>query len=204
MKKILFLLLLVSSSVFAQVEQGFLVGAGVGFPLQDKQKVNVFDYESYDNHKVSINGMIGYRLRFLPENKLFYDLDLKVGFGSMKTTKVTPEDWEISDVNHIYLNEKSKHEFLVPISITAGMNYRLTDKFYVGLGVAPVLYVSPQTVFDLAVSAKAGYRVAKHCELALTYQYGCFDILKHFNSGYAADGRKGHMSDLMLSVYIPF
>ena len=38
MKKILFLLLLISTSAFAQVEHGLLVGAGVGFPLQDSWK----------------------------------------------------------------------------------------------------------------------------------------------------------------------
>ena len=38
MKKILFLLLLVSTSTFAQIEHGLLVGAGVGFPLQDSWK----------------------------------------------------------------------------------------------------------------------------------------------------------------------
>ena len=36
MKKILFLLLLVSTSTFAQIEHGLLVGAGVGFPLHDR------------------------------------------------------------------------------------------------------------------------------------------------------------------------
>ena len=36
MKKVLFLLLLISSSVFAQkVEHGLLVSGGVGFPMQD-------------------------------------------------------------------------------------------------------------------------------------------------------------------------
>ena len=36
MKKILFLLLLVSTSTFAQIEHGLLVGAGVGFwPIQE-------------------------------------------------------------------------------------------------------------------------------------------------------------------------
>ena len=38
MKKVLFLLLLITTSAFAQVEHGLLVGAGVGFPLQDGWK----------------------------------------------------------------------------------------------------------------------------------------------------------------------
>ena len=79
----------------------------------------------------------------------------------------------------------------------------VTDKFHFGLGVAPTLYVQPQTVFDLSIMAKAGYRLSKHCELGLSYQYGCLNTLKHFNDGPAL-GRRGHLSDLMLSVYIPF
>jgi len=48
-----------------------------------------------------------------------------------------------------------------------------------------------------------GYRLSKHCEFGLSYQYGCFNTLKHFNNG-PANGRRGHLSDLMLSVYVPF
>ena len=41
MKKILFLLLLVSSGVFAQkVEHGMLIGGGLGFPMQDKSVIS--------------------------------------------------------------------------------------------------------------------------------------------------------------------
>ena len=62
---------------------------------------------------------------------------------------------------------------------------------------------APQAVFDLSVMAKVGYRLSKHCEFGLSYQYGCFNTLKHFNNG-PANGRRGHLSDLMLSVYVPF
>ena len=75
--------------------------------------------------------------------------------------------------------------------------------FHLGAGLAPTLYVSPNPVFDLGVLAKFGYRVCKHLELGLTYQYGCLNTLKHFeNDGKA--GRRGHLSDLMFSVYVPF
>ena len=58
----------------------------------------------------------------------------------------------------------------------------VTDKFHFGLGVAPTLYVQPQTVLDLSIMAKVGYRLSKHCELGLSYQYGCLNTLKHFNT----------------------
>lgn len=204
MNKIIFLLLLVSTSVFAQVEHGLLVGGGIGFPLQDNQKfIPPSDYLSY-SHDLKGNGMVGYRFRFLPEQKFFYDLDVSVGLQGMSTYKYNPFLLG-NGGNGQYDNGKGKSfsEFIMPISVAASWNYKLSKKFHLGLGVAPTLYVRPQVVFDLSVLAKVGYRVSQHCELSLSYQYGCLNTLKHFNSG-PAYGRKGHLSDLMLSVYIPF
>lgn len=69
MKKLLFLLLLVSSSVFAQkVEHGILAGASLGFPLQDKNETPAppaSDFFLYNNDLFG-GGMIGYRFRFYP------------------------------------------------------------------------------------------------------------------------------------------
>ena len=60
MKKILFLLLLVSTSTFAQIEHGLLVGAGVGFPLQDSWKRTTWGDESNWSyrHDYKLNSMI--------------------------------------------------------------------------------------------------------------------------------------------------
>lgn len=105
----------------------------------------------------------------------------------------------------IYVSKKADvfDEFVMPISVAASWNWRFTKKFHLGVGIAPTLYVQPQAVFDLSVMAKVGYRLSKHCEFGLSYQYGCFNTLKHFNNG-PANGRRGHLSDLMLSVYVPF
>lgn len=204
MKKILFLLLLVSTSVFAQVEHGLLIGGGVGFPLQDNQKIIPPSDDLGYNHDLKGNGIIGYRFRFLSEQRFFYDLDVSVGFQGMSTYKYTPFlTGNGNDDKYDNGNGKSFSEFLMPISVAACWNYRLSDKFHMGLGIAPTLYVCPQAVFDLPVLAKVGYRVSQHCELSLSYQYGLLNTLKHFNNG-PAYGRKGHLSDLMLSVYIPF
>ena len=205
MKKILFLLLLVSTSTFAQIEHGLLVGAGVGFPLQDSWKRTTWGDESNWSyrHDYKLNSMIGYRFRFLPEQKFFYDLDITMGFQKMETTKYFPYYESIED--GIYVSKKADvlDEFVMPISVAASWNWRFTKKFQLGVGIAPTLYVQPQAVFDLSVMAKVGYRLSKHCEFGLSYQYGCFNTLKHFNNG-PANGRRGHLSDLMLSVYVPF
>lgn len=204
MKKIIFLLLLVSTSIFAQVEHGMLVGGGIGFPMQDKQKFIPPTNDLGYNHDLKGNGMVGYRFRFLPERKSFYDFDVTVGFQGMSTYKYSPFLTGNKE-NGQYENGdgKSFSEFFMPVSVAASWNYKLSDKFYLGLGIAPTLYVRPQAVFDLPVLVKAGYRISRHCELSLSYQYGCLNTLKHFNNGPAL-GRKGHLSDLMLSVYIPF
>ena len=99
MKKILFLLLLVSTSTFAQIEHGLLVGAGVGFPLQDSWKRTTWGDESNWSyrHDYKLNSMIGYRFRFLPEQKFFYDLDITMGFQKMETTKYFPYYESIED-----------------------------------------------------------------------------------------------------------
>lgn len=204
MKKILFLLLLVSSSVFAQTEHGLLVGGGVGFPMQDSRKSDWDPSHFGYNHDVKGNGMIGYRVRFLPERKSFFDVDAMIGFQSMSTYRYSPFFEGNRDGNYEGGKDgKSFTDFIMPISVAGSWNYRLSNKFHFGLGVIPTLYVQPQAVFDLSVMAKVGYRLSKRCELGLSYQYGCLNTLKHFNDGPAL-GRRGHLSDLMLSVYIPF
>lgn len=206
MKKLIFLLFVaISTSAFAQkMEHGVLIGGGLGIPMQDSKQLIPPTNELRYDHNLKGNGMIGYRFRFLPERKSFFDLDIRVGFQGMSTYKYVP--FYSQESNNHYTNTgegKEFSEFIMPISVAASWNYHITEKFYFGLGVAPTLYVRPQAVFDLPVLAKVGYRVGKHCELALSYQYGCLDVLKHFNKG-VANGRKGHFSDIMVSVYIPF
>lgn len=207
MKKILFLLMsLIPIFASAQkVEHGALIGGGIGFPMQDKgESITSSSNDMSYNHDLKGGGTLGYRFRFLPVSKSFFDVDVTMGFQGMSTYKYSP--YYGSDGNGnvaIGKDGKSFSEFIVPISLSASWNYKFTDKFHAGVGVAPTLYVHPQVVFDLAVLAKVGYRVSKHCELGLTYQYGCLDVLKHFNEGPAL-GRRGHFSDLMFSVYIPF
>ena len=68
MKKILFLLLLVSTSTFAQIEHGLLVGAGVGFPLQDSWKRTTWGDESNWSYRHD------YKLTLIPQHyyKIFF------------------------------------------------------------------------------------------------------------------------------------
>ena len=211
MKHLLIVALLcaVSTSLFAQdekrLEHGVMVGAGAGFPLQDGWKMS--DYGDPDNwtyrHDYKLNSMVGYRFRFLPERRFFYDLDLTMGFQKMETTKYFPYMSANPD-NSGYVSGDNTvfDEFVMPISVAASWNWRFAKRFHVGVGVAPTLYVSPRAVFDLPVMAKVGYRLGKRCELSLSYQYGCLNTLKRFNDG-PSNGRRGHLSDLMLSVYIP-
>lgn len=194
---------LVTSAQEKKVENGLLVGGGIGFPMQDS-KLPIPPTDLQYEHNLKGNALIGYRFRFLPQRKSFFDVDLTIGFQGMSTRKYSPFYDEDANGNLIGGGNGNKStEFIMPISVAASWNYRITEKFHFGLGIAPTLYARPQAVFDLPVLAKLGYRVSSHCELSLSYQYGCLDVLKHFNKG-AANGRTGHFSDLMMSVYIPF
>lgn len=210
MKKLLCLLMtLLSISAFAQqMEHGALVGAGVGFPMQDNEKIafssSEFIQHSYQN-KVKAGGMLGYRLRFLPERKSFFDVDFTLGLQGMNSDLDT---WKYTSTDGYHYNAKrekgsSLSQFFMPISVAASWNYRLSSKFSAGVGVAPTLYVSPDAAFDMNVMAKVGYRVSNRCELGISYQYGCLNVMKHFNEK-NTKGRQGHFSDLMFSVYVPF
>ena len=152
MKKLFFLLLVIfSTSAFAQkVEHGVLVGGGIGFPMQDSKQLIPLTNELRYDHNLKGNGMIGYRLRFLPQRKHFFDLDLTIGFQGMSTQKYVPF---LSKQDGTYTGNEGDEfsEFVMPISLAASWNYRITGKFFFGLGIAPTLYVRPQAVFDLPV-----------------------------------------------------
>lgn len=212
MKKILFFLacMLLSNAAMAQVEHGALVGGNAVFPIQDGRKFSG-DWET-EQAKYSFQNWVrpqitvGYRFRFLPREKFFYDLDIRAGFQWTNSHHYNYYLGFIPDGNGGYLagsDHTGFHEFLLPISISASWNWQFGKGFHLGAGLAPTLYVSPNPVFDLGVLAKFGYRVCKHLELGLTYQYGCLNTLKHFENDEKA-GRRGHLSDLMFSVYVPF
>ena len=149
---------MVSTSTFAQIEHGLLVGAGVGFPLQDSWKRTTWGDESNWSyrHDYKLNSMIGYRFRFLRNRNSFMIWILRWDFRRWKT-KYFPYYESIED--GIYVSKKADvfDEFVMPISVAASWNWRFTKKFHLGVGIAPTLYVQPQAVFDLSVMAKVGY-----------------------------------------------
>lgn len=220
MKKKLLLLLtaIVTVPVFAQqIEHGTLVGVGVGFSLQDDPKNISFKskeeaykegYYIYDNN-IKSNGLLGYRFRIKPEQKrTFYDIDMTVGLQWMQTKKYrsVPMFLINGDVNpefdKAWKDRKTIKQFYMPVSVTGSWNYSFSDKLFMGIGLSPTLYVSPNVAFDLSIMPRIGYKISKRCELDLTFQYGSLDVMKRFNEG-NSKGRRGHLSDLMFSVYVP-
>lgn len=207
MKKILLLFLLISATLSSQnVEHGVLAGATLGIPMQDKKDSPIpppDDFFLYQNNLYG-GGRLGYRFRLMPAQKSFFDMDLTAGFQGLGASKYKPNaDGSDPNDGYAYFDKEDCNELLLPIAATVSWNYRLTEKFHAGLGVSPTLYVQPHSAFDLSVMAKVGYRVNKRIELGLSYQYGCLNVMKHFNPS-KSKGRKGHLSDLMVSVYVPF
>lgn len=207
MKKFLLLFLMLSTTLFGQkVEHGVLAGATLGFPMQDKKNSPVpppSDFFLYQNNLYG-GGKIGYRFRFMPAQKSFFDLDLTAGFQSLNFSKYKPNaDGSDPNEGYAHFDKEDCNNFLLPIAVTGSWNYRFNEKFHAGLGVSPILYVQPHSAFDLSIMAKVGYRINKQIELGFSYQYGCLNVMKHFNPA-KSKGRKGHMSDLTVSVFIPF
>lgn len=136
MKKLLFFLcLFFAISVSAQkLEHGALIGGSIGFPMQDKGEsvTPPSDNMSY-NHDLKGGGLLGYRFRFLPVSKSFFDVDVTMGFQGMSTYKYSP--YYESDENGNFAtgkDGKSFSEFIMPISLSASWNYKFTDKFHAG------------------------------------------------------------------------
>ena len=137
MRNVLYILLFFSTTVFAQTKHGLLVGAGAGFPIQDGSVYMTTPSYGYNND-VKANGMLGYRFRFLANQRYFIDLDASLGFQWMQVYKYkalllgdidkTPEG------DYVIPPGKSFTDFIMPISVAASWNYRLTDKFHFGLG----------------------------------------------------------------------
>lgn len=64
-----------------------------------------------------LNSMIGYRFRFLPEQKFFYDLDVAMGFQRWKLSSVTRYlSYEgMEDGSHIFKGgTETIDEFVIP------------------------------------------------------------------------------------------
>ena len=177
MKKLFFFLacMLLSNAAMAQVEHGALVGGNAVFPLQDEQKsfywVNPSETYTFQNW-VRPQITVGYRFRFLPKERFFYDLDIRAGFQWTETHHYNPYYgyvWVGEEGSFGYVadeHNRSFHEFLVPISISASWNWQFGKGFHLGAGLAPTLYVSPNPVFDQVSRARADLpiRLPEHAE----------------------------------------
>lgn len=179
---------------------GLLAGGSLGLINNLEPRSNVFHENgqpvqyAYDyQYGVSL----GYRFRIENErnDQLFYDLD------AWLNGKVF--EWEI-----LYLEEYNgyrvkaiSHDASLALAVSPSVNYKLIQDLYVGFGVEPTWYMVPTTdgkKFDIPCVWKLGYDINQKIDIALTYRLGFTNVIddKFF--------KKGNISDISLSIFIPF
>ena len=93
------------------------------------------------------------------------------------------------------------HDANLALSLSPSVNYRLVKGLYVGMGIEPTWYMVPTNdgkKFDIPLVWKVGYNINNKIDLAINYRLGFTNVI---------DDRiykKGHISDLNLSIFIPF
>lgn len=203
MKKILFLLLLcmMAGTAGAQrkVSSGLLVGGGVGFARNADDWYGLSDFfytwSVYGKMEYKGNTALGYRVRIEPERSshFFFDMDFWLNAKFYKDIDVFYE-WE-ERTNPIVTVEAN--DARLSFAFSPSVNYRITERLYAGLGLEPTVYFSKYRLWDIPIVWKVGYNFGR-VDVALNYRLGLAHTLdKHTLF-------RGEVSDLNLSVFIPF
>lgn len=199
MKKIIMLLVCTLLSIannYAQNKSGLLIGGGIGFENTSlNPHSNNFIKGIKSEHYNNFNAQIGYRFRLETgnENKLFFDIDPMLKAQFLKTKDVNPNASGYSSPKSV-----EAHDLNLQFAISPSINYRITDRFFVGASIEPTYnIVTDGKRFDFPVLGKVGYSFNTF-ELAISYRQGFMNVLDKTNL------KKGMTSDLSISLFIPF
>jgi len=199
---LLFLLVLtfVSVETFAQVKTGLLIGGGLGFEQGLKINKNyplILKDGAYIDDNYQYNGLLGYRIRF--ENKkyqsIFFDVDPLVNLKVYESKDYYPKD----ETNYGSPAWIKSHNVNFSLAVSSSVNYRITSSLYIGAGIEPTWnIVTDGKHFDAPVLGRIGYNCHGKVDFALTYKQGFTNVIN--TDRYT----KGRISDLSLSVFVPF
>lgn len=144
---------------------------------------------------------MGYKFRIEPRpNKIFYDIDINLGFKHLSHRYYFFE--QINDSSSASYGQDGPIDYLYT-SLNASFNYRISEKAHLGLGIEPTFYYEDGRSanngfsFDLPATAKVAYDLGL-LEISLAYKYGMLrtvksDIVKFH-----------HLSDWQIGLFIPF
>lgn len=202
MKKLITVLLLfVALTAHSQIlkNSGIIVGVGKGFASYDLpgycSGVDSPLNHSSSHFKNKIALELGYRFRLEPNNsRFFYDIDL-LGRYNKQEYQLTFNPVQYDDHYDYYYGSSGKKD-MFSFAVNGSANYKITNRWSVGLGVQPTYYVRGENVFDIPITAKVSYDL-DYIGFSLSYQQG---IMK----SYKVDQFKNiRLSQLQFSVYVP-
>lgn len=182
----------------AQLRTGLLVGGGLGF----ERNVNSYTLEEEGTQSLvrylsdyQFDLQLGYRFRIEnPKNKkLFYDIDV------LLNTKVFKEVKQYYSMSGEENGGVTAHDANGALALSPSINYTLVKGFYAGIGVEPTFYfVSEGKKFDIPIVWKVGYNINNKIDFAVNYRLGLTNTID------SRTFEKGQVSDLNISVFIPF
>jgi len=199
---LLFLLVLtfVSVETFAQVKTGLLIGGGLGFEQGLKINKNyppILKKGAYIDDNYQYDGLLGYRIRF--ENKehqsLFFDVDPLVNLKVYESKDYYPKD----EIPYGPPSWIKSHNVNFSFAISSSINYKIISGLYIGAGIEPTWnIITDGKTFDAPILGRIGFNANNKIDFALTYRQGLTNSLN--------DNRytKGRVSDINISVFIPF
>lgn len=179
---------------YAQTQSGILFGGGLGFENRTMNKGNS-EYLKGTRFKdtYDYSGFLGYRFRFenAANKSLFFDIDPLMKLQVFKSIDY-PQSASI-------FKEIDSHNINYALAISSSINYLISGGLYIGVGIEPTWnIVTDGKHFDAPVLGRIGYNCHGKVDFALTYKQGFTNVIN--TDRYT----KGRISDLSLSVFIPF
>lgn len=200
MKKLLsgFIIIINCVCSYAQTQSGILFGGGLGFENTSLDKSN----PTYIKGKVfsdsySYSTFLGYRFRFenVSNKNLFFDIDPLMKLQVFKSS-IIPLLYQNPPYSEII---EESHKVNYALAISSSINYRISGGLYIGAGIEPTWnIVTDGKHLDAPVLGRIGYNCHGKVDFALTYKHGFTNVIN--TDRYT----KGRISDLSLSVFIPF
>lgn len=195
---LLYCFLALSLNSFSQIRTGLLIGGGIGFEQGisvDKNNTEFLNGTLFSD-TYSYNALLGYRFRFenRTHNNLFFDVDPVLKLQTFLSSDFVPGD------GNIYTSvTKESHFVNFSFAVSSSVNYSIIKGLYAGFGIEPTWnIVTDAKPFDIPIFGRVGYNVNNKIDFAITYKQGFTNVIN--DNRYS----KGNVSDLNLSIFIPF